>query len=387
MDAQEFYVNDRKAIAITSMTRIGNTIYLGLTGSSHALAGFNIDTGQINMCSETFPWVRDRKYCTKIHNSMGILSEDSLLIGEGNHFTWDGLPVTNQYLKGELPEVLLERKKKQGFEDIAFSDFCLENLSGWNRTRDDPGGKIVKYNINNDTIEVVAQLPQYCYSQSMVVDQKRNRAFGNTIPDNRFFYVDVAEKALYDFGRISEYAHHNLVIAPNGICYGGWMDYYTHSLKLLKFDPGKMNLEYTDTVILKDAGGKIAGNQGIDQWIVTRDGEVYLGLVSNSLVFQFDYLNEQMDLLGQAEKSGRIATMDEDGNGIIWMGAGYPVMHLIRFDKNARRKDKFIDCGIVNEKYRRCYFHASCYYNGKLYLGETDGFSPSLHVIDLADFR
>ena len=38
MDIKEFYVQDRMAIAITSMTGIGDTIYLGLTGSSHSLS-------------------------------------------------------------------------------------------------------------------------------------------------------------------------------------------------------------------------------------------------------------------------------------------------------------------------------------------------------------
>jgi len=318
------------------------------------------------MCNEVFPWVRDRNYCTKIHNSMGVLSESSLLIGEGNHFTWDGLPVTSQYLKSELPEVMLERKRKQGFEDITFGDFCLQSLSEWNRFKDDPGGKIVKYDIKSSSIEIIAHLPKYCYSQSMIVDQKRKRAFGSTIPDNHFFYVDIENKTLYDYGRISEYAHHNLVITPDGICYGGWMDYYTHSLKLLKFDPEKKNLEYTDTIILKDVGGKIAGNQGIDQWVVTRDGEVYLGMVSNSLIFKFNYQNEKLELLGQATKSGRIATMDEDEEGNIWIGAGYPMMHLIKFNRKAQGRDRFVDYGVVNEEYRRCYFHASCYYKGKL---------------------
>ena len=75
--------------------------------------------------------------------------------------------------------------------------------------------------------------------------------------------------------------------------------------------------------------------------------------------------------------------VNEDEDGIIWLGAGYPNMHLVRFDKKATGKDRFYACGIVGKSEYRCYFHASHYQNGKLYLGETDGFTPSLHVIDL----
>ena len=205
---------------------------------------------------------------------MGVLSDKEILFGEGNHFTWDGLPVYSQYLKSELPEIMLKRKREQGYEDITYSDFCLDSLADWDRERDDPGGKIVKYNVETDSIEVVAELPKYCYSQAMIVDPVNQMAYGDTIPDNHFFAVDCKNNTIKDYGRISEYGHHNLVVSPKGICYGGWMDYYNHTLKLLKFDPKVGRLEYTDTVILRDVGTKIAGNQGIDQWLVTRDGEL-----------------------------------------------------------------------------------------------------------------
>ena len=144
MDIKEFYVQDRLAIAITSMSAIGDNIYLGLTGGTHALAKFNVKTEKIELCTEVFPWLKSKGYCTKIHNSMGVLSENELLFGEGNHFTWDGLPVYSQYLKSELPEIMLKRKREQGYADITYSDFCLDSLADWDRERDDNGAKIVK---------------------------------------------------------------------------------------------------------------------------------------------------------------------------------------------------------------------------------------------------
>jgi hypothetical protein len=46
-----------------------------------------------------------------------------------------------------------------------------------------------------------------------------------------------------------------MVISPNGICYGGWIDRADASLKLLKFDPKEQRLQYLDKTILQDWGG------------------------------------------------------------------------------------------------------------------------------------
>jgi len=106
-------------------------------------------------------------------------------------------------------------------------------------------------------------------------------------------------------------------------------------------------------------------------------------MVANSLLFRFHWEEERFECIGQATVSGRVAAIEEDDDGIIWIGAGYPNMHLVRFDRKAGGRDRLIDYGPVNDKNYRCYFHASAYHKGKLYLGETDGFTPSVHIIDL----
>ena len=379
MRVTEIYVKERKATAITSMAGVGDDIYLGLTGGNHALAKYNTKTESIELCTEVFPWANCTNHCTKIHNALGVLDDNSLILGEGNHFTWDGLPVYNGYLSYELPEYMLERKRAQGFEDLKYSDFCLKDISTWDRERDDPGGKIVRYFPESDSIEVVASLPKYLYVQSLKTDPVRRLAYGNTIPDNHFFAVDIDKKTIKDFGRISEYAFHNLVIAPNGICYGGYIDISGRSLKLLRFDYNKQSLCYTEKTILKEIGGKIAGNQGIDQWLVTKSGRVFVGMVAGSQLYEFDYKNEEFHFIANCSDSGRTPVLEEDENGIIYIGAGYPNMHIVRFDPST---GDITDCGVVNDNLSRCYFHASLYHNKKLYLGETDGFSPSLHIVD-----
>lgn len=385
MKARELYVPDRYAIAITSMVRVGEKIYLGLTAQTRVLAVYDIAADAIRMEKEIFPWVAGRGYCSKIHNAMGALPDGSLLLGEGNHFTWDGIPVTVNYFNRELPESMLKRKRSQGFPDVKYTDFCLESLENWDRTRTDPGGVVLRYFPANGTAEVVGRMLPYLYVQSMIVDARRGRAFGHTIPDNHFFCVDVNKREVRDFGHISEYANHNMVVTPEGVCYGGWIDRADGSLHLLKFDPEEGCLRYLNRIVLQDPGAKVAGNLGIDQWLVTRKGEIYMGTVAGALLFRFHWREEEFELIGKCAEGGRVTSMDEDESGVIWIGAGYPNMHLVRFDPFASGPDRLEDFGPVNTTYSRCYFHASCYHAGKLYLGETDGFSPSLHIINLRE--
>lgn len=383
MNAEEFYVPDRSAIAITSMARVDRQIYLGLTGGARILAVYDIDTQHIQMAGEIFPWISDRGYCSKVHNALGVRADGSLLLGEGNHFTWDGLPVTMAYFDTELPERMLKRKRDQGFPDVSYADFCLPSIRDWNRTRDDPGGKVVSYTPATRQCAVVAALPPFLYVQSMIVDAAHDRAYGHTLPENRFFSLDLKTGVLEDHGRISDFAHHNMVVTPSGICYGGWIDKGDGQLKLLRYNPEENKLHHLDRVVSEEIGPKVAGNQGIDQWIVTRSGRIFMGMVDRSKLFEFHPEDESFESLGSLSAGGRMTTMDEDVDGTIWLGVDYPHMRLVRFDPKASGKSRFTDCGRVNTSYERCYFHASCLFEGALYLGETDGFSPSLHVVDL----
>ncbi len=386
MKVEERYVPDRDAIAITSMVRIDRKLYLGLTGGSAILACFDLDSDCIEMCDEIFPWVGKRGYCSKLHNALGALSDGSLLLGEGNHFTWDGLPVTTAYFDRELPERMLARKRAQGYPDVQYRDFCLPDLNGWDRRSCDPGGTVVRYDPGSKSRSIVARLPEFLYAQSMLVDARRGRAYGHTLPGNHFFSVDVANGRLTDYGRISDFAHHNMVVTPDGVCYGGWLDLGDGALKLLKYDPEEDRLRHLSQVILKKPGPKVAGNQGIDQWLITRSGRIFMGAVDRSQLFEFHAENETFEPLGVLSDGGRMTTMDEDANGAIWLGVDYPHMRLVRFDPTASGNGRFTDFGRVNTTHERCYFHASCCVDDRLYLGETDGFVPSLHLVDLKQF-
>ncbi len=384
MNTQEIFVRDRYAIAVTSLVKSGSNLYLGLTGGPDIIACYDPAAEMLETIPEVFPWVAGRGYCSKIHNAMGVLADGSIVAGEGNHFTWDGIPVTVNYFEKELPEFMLARKKAQGYPDIKYTDFCRPSLQGWDRTATDPGGRIIRYFPGTGEVRTVAMMPQYLYVQSMVVDPVRNMGYGHTLPDNHFFTVDFTSGELKDYGHISDYAHHNMVVTPDGICYGGWLDRADGALKLLKFDPAVKHLEYLDKVIMAEPGPKIAGNQGIDQWLVTRSGRIFMGAVHHSCFYEFDYRNEEFKRIEELSSGGRVSTMNEDDKGMIWIGVDYPNMRLVSFDPN---EGTFHDYGVVNDKYPRCYFHASVIHDDKLYLGETDCFSPSLHIVNLGELQ
>lgn len=384
MNVKELHVQDRLAIAVTSMQRCGDRIFLGLTSGANILAEYDTISETLTLHENVFPWIGNRGYCSKVHNALGTLPDGSLILGEGNHFTWDGIPVTVNYFNHELPESMLQRKRDQGYPDVRYTDFCLENLDGWQRSRTDRGGRILRYYPQERRHEVVAWLPEYLYTQSLIVDSAREIGFGHTLPDNHFFFVDFKNKRLRDFGRISDFAHHNMLITPQGLCYGAWLDRADLTLKLFRFDPSDESFAYLNSQILPEIGPKIAGNQGVDEWIVTRNGRVFMGTVAEAKLLEFFPEQETFRMVARLGHGGRVTSMSEDDDGTVWITAGYPHMRLFAFTPESGR---ILDYGHVNSTYARCYFHAGCYCRGKLYLGETDCFSPSLHIIDLKELR
>lgn len=176
----------------------------------------------------------------------------------------------------------------------------------------DPGGWILRYFPDRDSAEVFCPLPPLLYAQSLLIDPKGGHAFGHTIPDNHFYHVDLATGELTDHGRISDYAFHHMVVAPDGVCYASWLDKADGLMKLLRFDPKERRLEYTTRVILRDPGSKIAGNQGIDSWLVARNGTIYMGTVANSLLFHFDPSSPEIPAASKRRIQSRAAPADRE---------------------------------------------------------------------------
>ncbi len=375
---------NENAIAITSMVKIDNIIWCGLTSDSNALVPFDINKKSFGKSVNIFPWVekRPQRVLSKIHNALCKLEDNRLVIGEGILFTWNGIPyearsdatldiMNNRMIKEGLP-----LKKEENLGPINLTDFDMRCLEG---------GKILIYSPDNGEIEDITQIQKFNYVQSMIVDTKRMMAYGHTIGDCHFFTVDLIKKEFEDHGPISAFAFHNLVIAPSGIVYGGWIDICkteTQNLRLLRFDPEKGYLERLPVVLLDDVGSTVQGNTGIDQWLIHSSGEIYVGMVGDGGLYKFNEVNLTLEKIGSVGSGGRVTTLDEDENGRIIFSGGFPKMHIGRYDPNSKKLEDF---GPITNKFEHIYFHGSAYDNGVLYVGETDSGVASLWEIKLPD--
>ena len=60
----------------------------------------------------------------------------------------------------------------------------------------------------------------------------------------------------------------------------------------------------------------MAGNQGIDQWITTRDGSMYVGTVADASLLRFDWERETFSLVFVKLAEARVTSLDEDDDGM-----------------------------------------------------------------------
>lgn len=377
MRVQESIIPDPMALAITSMVKYGRKLHIGLTGGRNILAECDMDSGCMRMHPPMFPWASDDGLLWKIHNSLAVDPAGRLIAGEDRNLGWDGLPVEKDEMRPQ--PAMIERRRRSGLPELDLRKLGIEKLADWNRRKDAPGGHLVRFDPATGTREDFGISSPLEYWHSMVYDHKRQRACGHTLPGNRFVAVDLKTGQSSDHGRISRFCHHKEALAPDGKVFGAYIA-GSGQMRLFEYDPDKEHLSRTDTIILRDPGAPVAGNVGMDAPCTTRRGEVYFGTVANALVFKLHWQDRRVELIGQCPGGQRIATMCEGEDDVLYMTAGFPHAHLVRFDA---RRGKFEDLGAVNTDGPIVYFHADAWDDGVIYLGETDGCSASLYRIEL----
>ena len=379
---EHIFVGDKQAIAITSLARTGNTIWCGLTSGAKALVPFDIVSKTFGEAVNIFPWIDNRPQVvlSKIHNGMHSLNDGRLIIGEGILYTWDGIPFE---LEDDFN--MNHQNKRRAMcnlpplvpEIVGPSDLSKFDM------RSMPGGKIQIYSPTTGEIENIGQIQKFNYVQSLAFDSKRNIAYGHTLGDCHFFVADLNNKTIEDHGRISTFAFHNMIVAPTGIVYGAWIDFEAkEKLRIMRFDPQKGFLERLKTAYLEDAGPKVQGNRGIDQWIVHSSGDIYVGIAGSGILYRFDESNLKLIELGRIGSGGRVTSLDEDEHGRIIFTGGFPKMHVGRYTP---KSGKIEDFGPVTDKYENIYFHGSEYIDGTLFLAETDSGVASLWEVEIPD--
>jgi hypothetical protein len=380
--SEHIHTADPKATAITSVVLRGDTVWCGLTSGRHCLVPFDLTTRQFGEAVDIFPWVDERPQpvTSKIHNGLGILDDGRLVVGEGILYSWDGIPsevgadryVANNESRRERAGLPPQQAGVHGLRSLA--EFDMRCMSA---------GKVLLYDPDSGTTELVGQVPKFTYVHSLVVDAEGKRAYGHTIGGCRFFVADLEAKSVEDHGQISTYAFHNLVIAPGGVVYGAWIDHdATGKLRVMRYDPKKGFVERLKEAYLDDPGPRVQGNRGIDQWLVHSSGQIYVGMAGSGLLYRFDPEALTLEQIGRAGEGGRVTSTGEDEHGRVLFSGGFPRMHIGRYDP---ANGKVEDLGPVTDRYDHIYFHGSVYVDGTLYLAETDSGVPSLWEVKLPE--
>jgi|ERR1051325_3846785 hypothetical protein len=376
------FVKDDQAIAITSLALDRLGVWCGLTGGRHCLVRFDLKSKQFEPAVDVFPWVDDcsQVVLRKIHNALGCLSDGRLVFGEGILYTWDGIPF--ELGDDRNTNHMFERRRQCGAPKLQMERLGPSNLELFDM-RWMSGGKIQIYDPRTKTIEPAGQIQPFNYVQSMVVDSRNDRAYGHTLGDCHFFVVDLKRKTVEDHGRISTFAFHNLVVAPDGVVYGAWIDFdLENKLRVLRFDPRKGYLERLKAVYLDDPGPRVQGNRGIDQWLVHSSGDLYMGMAGNGFLYRFEVARLRLHEIGRIGIGGRVTSMVEDEEGCILFSAGFPVMNVGRYDP---KRGLVEDFGPVTDRYSKIYFHGAVYRDRTLYLAETDSGVASLWEVPIPD--
>ena len=371
---------DGQAVAVTSIKRQGQTLWCGLTAGRHGLVPFDTGTGRFGEPVDIFPWVDERPQVvlSKIHNALDVLPDGRLVIGEGILYTWDGLPFESGKNKGI--DHINGRRAVYGLPPLEAGTVGPKSLARFDM-RCMSGGRILLYDPRTHDVEVIGQLPLTTYAQSLIADPKRLKAYGHTLGDCHFFVADLQARTIEDHGRISTFAFHNLVIAPDGLVFGAWIDMdFDNKLRVLRYDPAKGFLERLDDVYLDDPGPRVQGNRGIDQWLAHSSGKLYVGMAGNGRLYEFDPSALRLRDLGLAGAGGRVTCLVEDSLGRVVFSAGFPVMGVGRYDPATGRMEHF---GPVTDRFEKIYFHGGVLVGDRLFLAETDAGMASIWEVAL----
>ncbi len=381
LDAREHnFTEDDQAIAITSVVLRGRTLWCGLTGGRHCLVPFDVDTGGFGQAVDIFPWADDtpQMVLRKIHNALNLLDDGRLAIGEGILFGWDGIP----FEMGRLTDndLMAKRRAAAGAPPLSPQRVAPTDLASFDM-RWMAGGRLLTYAPETGESDVIGKVARFNYVQSMIVNPVTHQGFGHTLGDCHFFVADFNARSVEDHGKISNFAFHNLCIAPDGVLWGAWTDRDQRGkLRVLRYDPAKGYLERLPQAFLDDPGPRVQGNVGIDAWLVHSSGAMYFGIAGTGVLYRFDPETFAVQEIGLIGEGGRVTTLDEDDRGRIIYTAGFPLMHVGRYDPSSGRIEDF---GPVSDRYERIYFHGSAYVDDRLYLADTDSGIATLWEVAL----
>ncbi len=335
----------REARAITALLEgKSGSIYVGLTAYRNCLAAIDPKTNKVTDIGPVFPEQKNRVHILdKIHNSLVMDNEGMLYFGRGINLNWSALG-------GGITGT--EAVKQLTFDMGAYE-----------------GGRMYSYSEKTKKVTDLGLMMKQNGVHSLSIHRESKMLYGYGIPDNHFYSFNIKTGEAKDFGKISQYCSHNFGVAKNGNVYGAWMS-ANKSVHLFKYDAKKQELFRQPQLLQFHAGQDIAGNVGLDSWFADNNGELYAARVDGVLL-RINPDTDEVSVIGKPLVEPRITGMAKGPDGLIYMSAGYPVMHLVTYDP---KKNKFTDLGQPETAHPMCYYHGmTVTANGTVYMGETDG--------------
>jgi hypothetical protein len=343
-NVHEIKFNTQSNSSISSMALGKNgMIYLGLTSYNRVLLELDPTTDEIKDLGDIFPKQENNfPVMNKIHNSLAVDEDGRIYIGQGLKISWCTWPYEFNLVKYAGAHLFSYDPSKDNFEDFG------------------------------------VQVPLNAI-HGITLDSKNRRIYGYTIPDNHFFMHDLKTHTVKDYGRISQYCSHNLIIDKKGNVYGAWKKdlpfvneklegrFFVKGVYLLKYDFEKDELIRTKNLIVYGQEDDILTNIGVDSWVCTSRGCVFGGKTTGGMIFKLN-ADDSIENIIKPTSTPRITCMMQHSDGLIYGTAGFPHMHLFVMNPDTFR---IKDLGAVYEEDDACYFHGMVLTDdGTIYVGE-----------------
>jgi hypothetical protein len=268
------FVNDWHSFDCLHFNKQDGLVYAGLTATNgDFFYTFNPENGQFN--SQNFPTEGDR-YAHKIHFG---LQQDSTGVFYGGVAT-------------------------------------LSDVDVWPKAR---GGQLFRYNPADKKYQLLGIPLSHDYIQGIVLDENRNRIYGNTFPGRNLFSFDLETGktcVLTNFGAtLSE----SIIMDSSG---GIWHNYHlaqwADRTPLLRYSPDLDSIEFLN-LDLPDAQNQ--GKSTIDSYLRTKDQVIFIGGSDGSLSMLLPDV-PAITYLGKPTPGKRLKGLVEAPNGLLIGVAG-----------------------------------------------------------------
>ena len=341
---KRIFVKTRESKAITALIEgKSGKIYVGLTAYLNCPTSIDPKTDKVTDLGRVFPETKNRVHMLdKIHNSLVKDNDGIIYFGRGIGLSWNGAG-------GGVTGV--EAIQKKNFDMGAYE-----------------GGRMYSYNEKTGKVKDLGLMMAKNGVHTLSIHEESKMLYAYGIPDNHFYSFNIKTGEARDFGKISHYCSHNFGVAKNGNVYGGWMS-LTKSVNLFKYDAKKQELFRQHQLLQYHIGQDIASNVGLDSWFTDDNGELYTGTV-DGLLLKINPDTDEVSVVGKPLVEPRLTGMAKGPDGLIYMTAGYPVMHIVTYDP---KTNKFNDLGQPETSHPMCYFHGvAVTKDGTIWAGETD---------------